>query len=75
MQLILEATYREGVLVPDRSLGAENEGKKFKLIVVEEQELGPGRDRFFQFVREHRFNLPEDYRFSRDEIYEREDPD
>jgi hypothetical protein len=71
MQLILEATYREGVLVPDRSLGPENEGKKFKLIVVEEQELGPRRDRFFQFVKEHRFNLPEDYRFSRDELYER----
>jgi uncharacterized protein len=41
MQLILEATYRDGVLVPDRRLGAEKEGKKFKLIVVEEEEYSP----------------------------------
>jgi hypothetical protein len=71
MQLILEATYSGGVFVPDRSLGPENEGKKFKLIVVEEQELEPRRDRFFQFTKDHRFNLPEDYRFSRDDIYDR----
>jgi predicted nucleotidyltransferase len=38
MQIILEATYRDGVLVLDRSLGPEQEGKKFKLIVVEEEE-------------------------------------
>ena len=71
MQTILEATYRDGVLIPDRSLGAEKEGKKFKLIVVEEKELDAKRDQFFQFVRNHRFSLPENYRFSRDEIYER----
>jgi predicted DNA-binding antitoxin AbrB/MazE fold protein len=71
MQTILEATYRDGVLIPDRSLGAEKEGKKFKLIVVEEKELEANRDQFFQFVRDHRFSLPENYRFSRDEIYER----
>jgi predicted DNA-binding antitoxin AbrB/MazE fold protein len=71
MQTILEATYRDGVLIPDRSLGAEKEGKKFKLIVVEEKELEANRDQFFQFVRNHRFSLPENYRFSRDDIYER----
>jgi len=38
MQVVLEGTYRNGVLVPDRSLGAEKEGKKFKLIVVDEEE-------------------------------------
>jgi predicted DNA-binding antitoxin AbrB/MazE fold protein len=71
MEIILEATYRDGVLVPDRSLGAEKEGKKFKIIVVEEKESQAKRDQFFQFVRNHRFSLPENYRFSRDEIYER----
>lgn len=71
MQVILEATYRDGVLVPDRSLGPEKEGKRFKLIVVEEERLGAVKDRFFRFVREHGFNLPEDYRFDRDEIYDR----
>ena len=58
-------------LVPDRSLGPEKEGKKFKLIVVEEKELEAKRDQFFQFVKDHRFSLPEDFRFSRDEIHER----
>ncbi len=71
MEIILEATYRNGVLVPDRSLGAEKEGKKFKIIVVEEKESQAKRDQFFHFVRNHRFSLPENYRFSRDEIYER----
>jgi predicted DNA-binding antitoxin AbrB/MazE fold protein len=71
MQMILEATYRDGVLVPDRSLGPEKEGKKFKLIVVEEKEFDAKRDQFLQFVRDHRFSLPEGYRFNRDEIYER----
>ncbi|MGB6063685.1 MAG: hypothetical protein WBG50_02690 [Desulfomonilaceae bacterium] len=71
MQIILDATYRNGVLVPDRSLGPEKEGKKFKLIVVEEKELEAKRDQFFQFVKDHRFSLPEDFRFSRDEIHER----
>jgi predicted DNA-binding antitoxin AbrB/MazE fold protein len=71
MQTVLEATYRDGVLVPDRSLGAEKEGKKFKLIVLEEKESETKRDQFFQFVRDHSFGLPDDYRFSRDEIYER----
>jgi len=37
MQTILEATYKDGVLIPDRDLGTENEGKKFKIIVVEEE--------------------------------------
>jgi len=37
MQTILEATYKDGVLVPDRDLGTENEGKKFKIIVVENE--------------------------------------
>jgi uncharacterized protein len=38
MQTVLQASYRDGVLVPDRSLGIENEGKKFKVIVVEDEE-------------------------------------
>ncbi len=71
MQFELEATYKDGVLVPDRSLGAEKEGKRFKLILVEQEEPSLKRDRFFQNVRKHSFNFPEDYRFNRDEIHER----
>lgn len=72
MQLIHEAKYRDGVLVPGRSLGTEKEGKKFKLIVLEEKELDDKRDQSFQFVRDHNFSLPENYLFNRDEIYERQ---
>ncbi len=71
MDTILEAIYRDGVLVPDRSLGAGQEGKKFKLIVIEQEDSEAGREGFFQFVKNHRFDLPEDYRFDRDEIHGR----
>jgi len=71
METILEATYRGGVLVLDRSLGSDEEGKRFKLIVVEEVESAAKRERFFQFVKDHSFELPADYRFNRNEIYER----
>ena len=71
MQVVLEATYKDGVLIPDRSLGAEKEGKRFKLILVEQEEPSLKRERFFRFVRSNSFNLPKDYRFNREEIYER----
>ncbi|MFH1117866.1 MAG: hypothetical protein V1792_28425 [Pseudomonadota bacterium] len=71
MAEILEAVYRDGVLVPDRSLGAAREGKKFKLIVIEQEESEDRRESFFQFVNNHRFDLPVDYRFDRDEIHKR----
>ncbi len=70
MTTIVEATYRDGVLVPDRSLGADKEGKRFKLIVVEEAEYVTSKERFLQFVKSHSFDLPDDYRFDRNEIYE-----
>lgn len=71
MQLVMNATYKDGVLVPDRSLGADKEGKKFKIILVEEDRTTAKRERFFRFVKAHSFHLPEDYRFDRDELHER----
>jgi len=71
MQVVLEATYKDGVLIPDRSLGAEKEGRRFKIIVVEEERPTAKRDRFLRFVKSHSFKLPEDYRFDREELYER----
>ena len=71
MQVVLEATYKDGVLIPDRSLGAEKEGRRFKIIVVEEERPTAKRDRFFHFVKSHSFKLPEDYRFDREELCER----
>ena len=60
MQLVLEATYKNGVLVPDRYLGPEKEGKRFKLILMEQEELSLKKDRFFHYVRSNTFKLPED---------------
>lgn len=71
MQVVLEATYKDGVLIPDRSLGAEKEGRRFKIIVVEEERPAAKRNRFPRFVESHSFKLPEDYRFDREELYER----
>ncbi len=71
MPLVMNATYKDGVLVPDRSLGAEKEGKRFKVILVEEDRATAKRERFFRFVESHSFYLPEDYRFDRDELFER----
>lgn len=71
MQVMLEATYKDGVLVPDRSLGADKEGKRFKLILVEQEEPSVRRERFFRHVKRASFKLPTDYRFDRDEIHER----
>lgn len=71
MQVELEATYKDGVLVLDRSLGADKEGKRFRLILVEQEEPSARRERFFRHVKNTAFKLPKDYRFNRDEIHER----
>lgn len=71
MQLIINATYKNGAFIPDRSLETEQEGKQFRLIVTEKGELGTGKKRFLRFVEKYAFPLPKDYKFSREEIYER----
>ncbi len=37
MQLVLEATYKDGALFLDRRLSEDKEGKKFKVILVSEE--------------------------------------
>jgi hypothetical protein len=68
--LVTEATYKDGVLIPDQPLGDEKEGRRFKIIVVAEEHSAAKRDRFFCFVKSHSFNLPEDFRFNREELIE-----
>jgi len=71
-QLVLEATYQQGQLVLNRRLETEKEGKKFKVILIEEEDsLSATKEAFFQFVEKHAFTLPEDYQFNREELYER----
>lgn len=72
MPIVLEATYKNGLLILDQGLESKHEGKRFKLLVIEAQDtLEAEKERFFQFVEKHAFTLPNDYKFNREEIYER----
>ncbi|MGR3177166.1 MAG: hypothetical protein ACUZ8E_03810 [Candidatus Anammoxibacter sp.] len=72
MRIVTKATYKNGMLVLDQSLGLEKEGKKFKIIIVEEEKkIRSKKERFLQSIEKHAFTLPKDYKFNRDEVYER----
>lgn len=80
MNKVLQATYHDGSLVLDEKLDAALEGKKITLILVEDsmelqddvkQPLEPRKQRFLQQLRQHSFKVPEDYKFNREELYER----
>jgi len=71
MPVVVEATYKKGLLVLDHLLETKKEGKKFKVILIEQDSLEAKKERFFRFVDQHTFTLPEDYQFNREEIYER----
>jgi predicted DNA-binding antitoxin AbrB/MazE fold protein len=69
----LDAIYQEGVLILSKQLGKEKEGKKFKVVLLEEEDnLTTSKADFFQFIDRHTFTLPPDYQFRREELYERE---
>lgn len=69
---VLEAIYQEGVLILSDPLAKEKESKKFKVILLEEEDnLVANKVAFFQFVDHHTFTLPPDYQFHREELYER----
>ncbi len=71
MEIVTKATYKKGTLVLDQSLGLEKEGKKFKIIIVEEENMKTKKERFLQSIEKYTFVLPKDYRFNREEIHER----
>ncbi len=71
MQLVMEATYRYGTFIPDQILGKEKEGKRFRLIILEERKAGSDKEKFFKSAEQYSFSLPPDYKFNRDELYER----
>ncbi|MDM8558031.1 hypothetical protein [Candidatus Parabeggiatoa sp. HSG14] len=70
MPVVVEATYKNGLLVLEQLLEAEKEGKKFKVILIEQDSIEAKKERFFQFVNQHSFTLPSAYKFNREEIYE-----
>jgi predicted DNA-binding antitoxin AbrB/MazE fold protein len=78
MNKILEATYSNGNLILSESLNPELEGKKLRVMILEtdelnQEELSPQarRQRFLDAAAKHSFELPPDYKFDRDELYER----
>lgn len=71
MNIVTKATYKKGTLVLDQSLGLEKEGKKFKIIIVEEETIHAKKERFLQSIEKYTFTLPKDYQFNREEIHER----
>lgn len=83
MNKVLQATYRDGSLILDEKLDAALEGKKLSLILVESSESSELVDqvviddaerkrRFLEKLKTYSINLPEDYKFNREELYDRE---
>ncbi|PSB62998.1 hypothetical protein C7B61_13865, partial [filamentous cyanobacterium CCP1] len=77
---VLQATYHDGSLVLDEKLDATLEGKKLRIVVLEDtdelkgkdtQTLEPRKRRFLEQLQQHSFKLSEDYQFNREELYER----
>lgn len=80
MDKVIRATYSDGNLVPDSKLDAALEGKRLTLILVEDsssiqsaeiQALESRKRRFLEQLKQHSFELPEDYTFDREAIHER----
>jgi predicted DNA-binding antitoxin AbrB/MazE fold protein len=71
MQKVLTATYQNGVLILNEKMSQGMEGKTFKVIIREEIDTETKKQRFFQNVNNYAFQLPNDYKFNREELYER----
>lgn len=79
MSKVLQATYQDGKLALDEKLDAAMEGRKLRIIVLEDvteaenegdQALEPRKQIFLEQLRYHSFTLPKDYVFNREELYE-----
>jgi hypothetical protein len=80
MDKVLHATYHDGNLVLDEKLDTALEGRKFTLILVEdaamasqdETDVADRKRNFFEKLQNYSVKLPEDYKFDREEIHDRE---
>lgn len=70
MNKIIEATYQDGILMLPEKLSPSLEGKKVKIIVIENEQLPTKKQNFFRLASQHLGNLPENYEFNRLEIYD-----
>jgi predicted DNA-binding antitoxin AbrB/MazE fold protein len=71
MYQILNARYENGCLLLDEEIPNIKEGKKVKVIVFDDENVTARKAEFFASMEKHRFALPDNYRFNRDELYER----
>lgn len=71
MTTMIDAIYRNGALIPKRRLEHIREGQTVRVIVAASPETEDASTRFWQFVDTHTIVLPPDYRFQREELYER----
>ncbi|MBF2028314.1 MAG: hypothetical protein IGS48_16360 [Oscillatoriales cyanobacterium C42_A2020_001] len=80
MTRILEATYSNGNLILSEALDPSMEGKTLKVLVMEPQETAKNLDPeqrsqrvkgFLAWAKQFSAKLPPDYKFDRNEIYER----
>jgi predicted DNA-binding antitoxin AbrB/MazE fold protein len=68
MYKILEATYHQGNLILKDKLSESLEGKQIKIIVLEASDSQ--KESFLEKVDQHSFELPQDYQFNREELYD-----
>ncbi|MGA7954977.1 MAG: hypothetical protein WCA07_15805 [Gloeobacterales cyanobacterium] len=79
MTQILQATCINGNLVLSEKLSPEMEGKRLKVIVQEATETEQSEDytaeqkfaAFIDHAKQYSAKLPANYKFNRDELYER----
>lgn len=71
MTTMIEAIYRNGALILSHRLEHIREGQTVRVIVTTPTETQTALARFWQFVADHPISLPPDYRFQREELYER----
>lgn len=72
MNRILEATYQNGTLMLKEKLSSNLEGKKVKIILIDNEELDTKKQQFFKLASQHSAQLPENYQFNREEIYDKQ---
>ena len=80
MSKVLQATYQDGSLVLDEKLDSTLQGHKITLILVEDSagnhqteiDLEERKRRFIEQLRTYSIKVPEDYKFNREEIHDRE---
>lgn len=68
MYKILEATYHQGNLILQNKLSDSLEGKQIKIIILDSFESP--KESFLEKVDQHSFNLPQDYQFNREDLYD-----